>query len=932
MKRKNYKLVPALIIFALMGYFAIDVYSKSGGITGRTSTSGGGCYDSPCHNTSANSATSLSVTSGSLSVSPSSKTTYTIRVSNSNSTQEKAGINIAVKSSATGSTNSGTLEPVSGSGLYASSGELTHSQPKELNSGNADFSFEWTAPSTPGIYYLRAAGNAVDGTGGTSGDQWNWMPVQEIIVKGLTLTEPVASGLSYCRNQQVTIKWTHVGVANAKIELSTNSGSSWGVTIQNSVDASTGTYVWTIPNDFQLGNQFRIRISDASSADLNSFMTNNFTIGGPFSIATHPESKDVCAGTNHSLKVSVNGGGVGFQWQKNGNPITGANDSVYTMNNVSVVNEGNYSVVVSSNCQASVTSNVATITIISPPKITKQPLSLNVCSGMTAEFSVTAEGDDLTYKWYFNSSPISDATTNQYIVNPVGQQNVGSYYCEVINSCGVVKSSTVELKLNTQPEITTQPQNVSICENASATFTVAATGLENEYEWYFNEQKLNVPVQNSLKIDNVTNDNAGAYHCIVKNSCGEPQRSSSATLTVLFKPTINVQPQSKSVTVGDDVEFNITASAGTTTYQWRKNGENISGATTSKYSLTNVTKASAGDYDCVVGNSCGTVNSSVAKLNVDDPIAGPGVRFLSESLELGQVFTDKGLDTTISNFITNNGSSQLIVDSIKIVGTGSNLFNITLSANDLPASQSADMMLTFMPVEDMDIDVTVQVYANTDEGMHSFNLKVKGTHWNLTTENSNIDFGTVQIGNNLSKEFVVFNQSDFSVKLISAEFDCDSGNDFVLVEPSIPSLLAGKQGTNFELIFNPKVEKSFECALTLSFEATDNTLLLNLKGEGKVTSVNDEYNPASFRAFPNPGGKFLSFEFTADIEQEYTIDIVNLEGNYVKTISGFAVSGLNSAIWDGTDNSGLNLPSGAYLALLKTNQGISKFNIVLISK
>lgn len=932
MKRNNYKLVPAFIIIALMGYFAIDVYSKSGGITGRTSTSGGGCLESGCHNTSSNSATSVSVTSGSLSVLQSSTTSYTIRVSNSNSSQVKAGVNIAVKSSSTGGTNSGSLEPATGSGLYASNGELTHSQPKDFTDGNADFTFEWTAPSTPGVYYLRAVGNAVNGNGSTSGDQWNWMTVQEIMVKGLTLTEPVASGLSVCREQQLTIKWTNFGVTNVKIELSTNSGSSWGVTIQNSVDASSGTYIWTIPSDFQLGNQFRIRISDASNTDLNSFMTNNFSISGPFSIALHPESYDVCSGTNHTLKVSINGGGVGYQWLKNGNPISNATDSVYTINNASIANMGDYSVVVSSDCQSSITSNVAKISIIAKPKISTQPRSMNVCAGSSAVLTVVAEGDDLTYLWYLNNTIISGANTNQYSINFISQSDVGNYYCEVINSCGVLKSSTVAINLNSQPEITTQLQDVSVCENESATFSVVASGLENEYEWYFNEQKLNVPVQNSLVIENVTNDNVGLYHCIVKNSCGEPQQSTSVTLTVLSKPSIVTQPQNKTITVGDDVVFEVVASTGTNTYQWRKEGADIEGANQSKYSITDATIESAGDYDCIAGNVCGSVNSTVAKLIVDELVAGPSVRLLIDTLELGQIFTDRGLDTTIVNFITNNGSSVLIVDSIKTVGTGSNLINLTLSSNELAAAQSADLMLKFNPAGNSEIDLIVQLYANTDQGMHSFKLKGTGTHWNLTTESTDIDFGLVQIGEKLSREIVIFNQSDFSVELISADFDCVADNDFIIVHPEIPSILEGKIGTNFELLFNPSEEKSFECGLTLSFNGTDNSLLLKLMGEGKATSVDNEYNSTSFKAYPNPGGKFLSFEFTAYSKQEYTIDIVSSEGIHVKTISGLAVEGINSVIWDGGNNNGLNLPSGAYLAMLKTNQGISKFNIVLISK
>ncbi len=51
-------------------------------------------------------------------------------------------------------------------------------------------------------------------------------------------------------------------------------------------------------------------------------------------------------------------------------------------------------------------------------------------------------------------------------------------------------------------------------------------------------------------------------------------------------------------------------------YQWRKNGVNIGGATTSSYVKTNVTPADDGNYDVVVSNGFGTVGSSVASIVV----------------------------------------------------------------------------------------------------------------------------------------------------------------------------------------------------------------------------------------------------------------------------------------------------------------------------
>ena len=51
-------------------------------------------------------------------------------------------------------------------------------------------------------------------------------------------------------------------------------------------------------------------------------------------------------------------------------------------------------------------------------------------------------------------------------------------------------------------------------------------------------------------------------------------------------------------------------------YQWKKDGTDISGATSSSYDISNTTSANDGVYSVVVSNSAGTVTSSNATLTV----------------------------------------------------------------------------------------------------------------------------------------------------------------------------------------------------------------------------------------------------------------------------------------------------------------------------
>lgn len=83
---------------------------------------------------------------------------------------------------------------------------------------------------------------------------------------------------------------------------------------------------------------------------------------------------------------------------------------------------------------------------------------------------------------------------------------------------------------------------------------------------------------------------------------------------------ITSQPQGRTAVVGSTVTFVVTA-GGTPplSYQWLFNGTNITGATSSSLTLTNVQPDQAGTYLVIVTNALGAVTSSNAVLAVVPP-------------------------------------------------------------------------------------------------------------------------------------------------------------------------------------------------------------------------------------------------------------------------------------------------------------------------
>jgi hypothetical protein len=186
------------------------------------------------------------------------------------------------------------------------------------------------------------------------------------------------------------------------------------------------------------------------------------------------------------------------------------------------------------------------------------------------------------------------------------------------------------------PTILVQPGNVTTAENTFARFAVVADGSTPlSYQWRRNGVDIPGAVGSGYTFFAMAADNGAVFSVVVRNSAGSVT-SASATLTVNVPntaPAILVPPASVSVQVGQVAGFSVTAS-GTPplSYQWRRNGTPIAGATTSSYITPVTTLADNGaTFDVEVSNTLGSVTSAAATLTVTNtpPVAGTYKRALA---------------------------------------------------------------------------------------------------------------------------------------------------------------------------------------------------------------------------------------------------------------------------------------------------------------
>ncbi|MBL7999452.1 MAG: hypothetical protein JNL32_12550 [Candidatus Kapabacteria bacterium] len=133
----------------------------------------GGCG---CHNENITTATTTTVTPSRTNVPPGGKIDFVLSVQNA--TRPKAGFGIVVS-------NEAFTAPVGkfthGSDCHVISNQLVHNEGKVISGTprEATWSFSWTAPATPGTYFVYAIGNAV--TNAVSGD-WRYITPLQINV------------------------------------------------------------------------------------------------------------------------------------------------------------------------------------------------------------------------------------------------------------------------------------------------------------------------------------------------------------------------------------------------------------------------------------------------------------------------------------------------------------------------------------------------------------------------------------------------------------------------------------------------------------------------------------------------------------------------------------------------------------------------------
>jgi hypothetical protein len=141
-------------------------------------------------------------------------------------------------------------------------------------------------------------------------------------------------------------------------------------------------------------------------------------------------------------------------------------------------------------------------------------------------------------------------------------------------------------------------------------------------------------------------------------------------------PAIATQPASRSVNVGQTAAFSVVASgAATLTYQWQKNGVNITGATGASYTTpATVTADNNATFRVIVKNSLGSVTSANATLTVVPTSGLVGLWKLDATS--GTVAADSsgnGFNGTLANYATSGWTAGKVGGALNFNGVSNSV-------------------------------------------------------------------------------------------------------------------------------------------------------------------------------------------------------------------------------------------------------------------
>lgn len=227
-----------------------------------------------------------------------------------------------------------------------------------------------------------------------------------------------------------------------------------------------------------------------------------------------------------------------------------------------------------------------------------------------------------------------------------------------------------------------------------------------------------------------------------------------------------------------------------------------------------------------------TINSDASNPSLQIPLSGTGISpgTLSANptnLNFGNVTVGK--NKSLSETLTNTGSSDVTISSDSVTGTGFSVTGLNLPITLAPGDK-VTFSAKFAPQSPGTVNGTLTI--NSDASNPTLQIPLSGTGvtpGTLSANPTSLSFGNVQVGKNKSLPETLTNTGGSDVTISS---DTVTGTGFSVSGLSLPLTLQPNHNVTFNVIFAPQSTGSVNGDLSIISDGSNPNLDIPLSGTG----------------------------------------------------------------------------------------------------
>ncbi|ALM08469.1 hypothetical protein SB49_12090 [Sediminicola sp. YIK13] len=428
-------------------------------------------------------------------------------------------------------------------------------------------------------------------------------------------------------------------------------------------------------------------------------------------------SIELCDGNSATLAVHnvANAETYRYNWYRSGTPLEEKSNSITISQAGIYMVEVDYGSICSGSANT-LSNDIEISTGASLGIAINDPSKTALCSGETETLEANIMGQGLTYTWFKNGAaitgPVVDAHT--YIVDASVPGFEGDYAVE-IDGDGTCLERSAAVSITNAGDFTVtrgNDPNIVLLPSQTKTLSVSTTASSPVYQWYKDGVIVPGEITSTLIIDQ-----QGEYFARVSQSGG-----ACAATAIDSESTTAVVPASFEISVAYATEYedcnntsivleidainalddqgtktDVTADLiGNFTYQWKKDGVVVNGATARSISLTDISENGVYELDAVLESYTPTSNSLNVLLLVNEDLNITASSLVScNDSESITISTTTDLSSATFDWMKDGVDLNIATETLNVSETGKYQLVVYRNGCPLPSNE-----VTIAPLDD----------------------------------------------------------------------------------------------------------------------------------------------------------------------------------------------------------------------------------------